>query len=63
MKVQKIRMKFHATKMKFRIKIKVKFYATFKVKFHAAIREISRCDQGEISGHDLMRKRGCFFIF
>ena len=38
MKVQEIRVKFHATKVKFRIKIKVKFHVTLKVKFHAAIR-------------------------
>ena len=38
MKMQEIKVKFHAAKMKFRIKIKVKFHVTFKVKFHVAIR-------------------------
>ena len=45
------------------VKIKVKFYVTFKMKFHAAIKGISRCDQSKISEHDLMWKKGYFFIF
>ena len=38
MKMQKKKMKFHAKMMKFRVKIK----------------KISRCDQNEISEHDLI---------
>ena len=38
MKSVRRKMKFHATMMKFRARIKVKFHAAIKVKFHAKIR-------------------------